>query len=90
MGEKSTAEAMRFETLKTAGGEGLAARLGRLVLPQRQAVDTPNYFAVASRGVVPHLTPDTIARHGGLSGAYMAMEDCESIYLRQIVRAVSG
>ncbi|KAJ0117031.1 tRNA-guanine transglycosylase [Diaporthe amygdali] len=68
-------EGMRFETLKTAGAEGLAARLGRLVLPQRQAVDTPNYFAVASRGVVPHLTPDTIARHGGLSGAYMAMED---------------
>lgn len=80
MSEESSPEGMRFETLKAAGGEGLGARLGRLVLPQRQAVDTPNYFALASRGVVPHLTPDTIARHGGLPGAYMAMEDSESIF----------
>lgn len=80
MSEKREAEGMRFETLKAAGGEGLAARLGRLVLPQRQAVDTPSFFAVASRGVVPHLTPDTIARHGGFSGAYMAMEDSKSIF----------
>lgn len=81
MSEERKAEGMRFETLKTAGGEGLAARLGRLVLPNRQAVDTPNYFAVASRGVVPHLTPDTVARHGGLTGAYMAMEDSKSIFI---------
>ncbi|KAI3396391.1 hypothetical protein diail_12199 [Diaporthe ilicicola] len=75
MSGQASAEGMRFETLKVVGGDGLAARLGRLVLPQRQAMDTPNYFAVASRGVVPHLTPDTIARHGRLSGAYMALED---------------
>ena len=78
MSDESRSEGMRFETLKAAGGEGLAARLGRLVLSHRQAVDTPNFFAVASRGVIPHLTPDTIARHGGFSGAYMAMEDSES------------
>ncbi|KAL1852002.1 hypothetical protein Daus18300_012357 [Diaporthe australafricana] len=75
MSEPARAEGMRFETLKAAAGDGLAARLGRLVLPKREALDTPNYFAVASRGVVPHLTPDTIAKYGGLSGAYMAMED---------------
>lgn len=77
MSEETRAEGMRFETLKASGAEGLAARLGRLVLPQRQAVDTPNYFAVTSRGVIPHLTPDTIARHGSVTGAYMAMEDSE-------------
>lgn len=77
MSDESRHEGMRFETLKAAGGDGLVARLGRLVLPQRQAVDTPNYFAVASRGVVPHLTPDTIAKYGGFSGAYIAMEDSE-------------
>lgn len=81
MSDDGRAEGMRFEALKSVGADGVVARLGRLVLPQRQVVDTPNYFAVASRGVVPHLTPDTIAKHGGFSGAYIAMEDSESIYI---------
>lgn len=77
---------MRFETLKVAGGDGLVARLGRLALPQRQAVDTPNYFAVASRGVVPHLTPDNIAKYGGFSGTYIAMEDMVEKSQKRITR----
>lgn len=68
---------MRFEILKAVGGHGASARLGRLTMPQRPAVDTPNFFAVTSRGAVPHLTPDTIARHGSFPGVYIAMEDCE-------------
>lgn len=71
-------EGMRFDILKAAAtgdGHGVAARLGRLALPQRKAIETPNFIAVASRGVVPHLTPDTISRHGSFSAIYMAMED---------------
>lgn len=81
MPDENEAEGMRFDILKAAAGDGTAARLGRLALPRRQAVDTPNYFAVTSRGTVPHLTPDTIAKYGSFSGAYMAMEDCESLLL---------
>lgn len=77
--EENDAEGMRFDILKAAAGDGAVARLGRLALPRRQAVDTPNYFAVTSRGTVPHLTPDMISRYGSFSGAYMAIEDCESI-----------
>lgn len=68
---------MRFDLLKTIANDGVNARLGRLALPRRHAVDTPNFFAIASRGVVPHLTPDNVARYGDLPGVYMAMEDCE-------------
>jgi len=69
-------EGMRFEILKAVGGHGATARLGRLTLPQRPAVDTPNFFAITSRGVVPHLTPDTIANYASFPGVYVAMEDC--------------
>ncbi|KUI71155.1 hypothetical protein VM1G_07007 [Cytospora mali] len=75
MCDSNEADGMRFDILRTAAGDGVAARLGRVTLPQRQATETPNFFAVSSRGVVPHLTPDTISRYGRFSGAYMAMED---------------
>lgn len=68
---------MRFVILKAVAGDGATARLGRLALPKRQPVDTPNFFAMTSRGVVPHLTPDTIARYGQFPGSYHALEDCE-------------
>ncbi|ROV87891.1 hypothetical protein VMCG_10289 [Cytospora schulzeri] len=75
MCDSNGAEGMKFDILKAAAGDGVAARVGRLTLPQRQSIETPNFFAVTSRGVVPHLTPDTIARYGRFSGVYMAMED---------------
>lgn len=71
-------EGMRFVILKAVGPNGASARLGRVSLPQRQTFDTPNFFAVTSRGAVPHLTPDTVARHGSFPGVYMAMEDCKT------------
>lgn len=60
--------------------EGAAARLGRLALPGRAAFDTPNYTSVASRGAVPHLTPDNMAKHVSPGPVYMALEDCESCF----------
>lgn len=66
-----------FKTLSSPkAGDGSAARLGRLSLPGRRSVDTPNYTGFTSRGVVPHLTPEIVPRHTGLSSAYMALEDC--------------
>lgn len=81
MPEGNEEEGMRFDILKAVAGDGTAARLGRLALPRREAVDTPNFFATTSRGVVPHLTPDTIAKYGSFPGVYMAMEDCECTYV---------
>ncbi|PTB62837.1 tRNA-guanine transglycosylase [Trichoderma citrinoviride] len=64
-----------FELVSSAALDGSAARLGRLSLPGKKAMDTPNFFALTSRGAVPHLTPDNLKRHTSLSGVYMALED---------------
>lgn len=72
------AEDMKFDLVKTIAGHGVTARLGRLAVPRREPLDTPNFLAVTSRGVLPHLTPDNLARHATFPGVYMALEDCES------------
>lgn len=70
---------MAFELLRSARTS--SARLGRLSVPRlggsagRAALDTPTYLAVTSRGAVPHLTPDMVARHTSFAGAYFAYED---------------
>ncbi len=77
MADAEKPAAMNFELLKAATGDAVAARLGRLLVSGRRAVETPNFFSAASRGVVPHMTPDNIKRHSQISGTYMALEDCE-------------
>ncbi|KAG6285986.1 hypothetical protein E4U09_006967 [Claviceps aff. purpurea] len=64
-----------FEILSTRVACSHAARLGRLSIPGRRPIDTPNYTAITSRGAIPHLTPDNVTRHTDLSSAYMALED---------------
>lgn len=66
-----------FEILSARVASSHAARLGRLSIPGRRPIDTPNYTAITSRGAIPHLTPDNVTRHTDLSSAYMALEDCE-------------
>ncbi|EAA29961.3 tRNA-guanine transglycosylase [Neurospora crassa] len=66
--------AMTFELLKTAVKDG-GARLGRLAFPGRRTVDTPNFFGLTSRGVIPHVTPDNVEKHLLTNGTYMALED---------------
>jgi queuine tRNA-ribosyltransferase len=67
-----------FELVTSAAADGSAARLGKMSLPGRKVIDTPNFFAVTSRGALPHLTPDNFRKHTSVSGVYMALEDCES------------
>lgn len=50
-------------------------RLGRLVVEGRKDLQTPNFIAVSSRGVVPHMTPDVIAASSQIRGIHMALED---------------
>ncbi|KAH8909111.1 tRNA-guanine transglycosylase [Coniochaeta sp. PMI_546] len=66
---------MRFDLLKAGLADGAGARLGRLVSSGTRTVDTPNFFAVTSRGAVPHVTPDNLSKHVPVQGAYMALED---------------
>jgi hypothetical protein len=54
-----------------------SARLGKLAMKGRKVIETPNFLAVASRGVVPHITPDVISQHTSIGGVHMALEDCK-------------
>ena len=60
---------------------GNGPRLARLSLEGRNQINTPNFFAISSRGVLPHLTPDAISAHTQVRGVHMALEDCESSIL---------
>ncbi|KAM4056062.1 queuine tRNA-ribosyltransferase domain-containing protein [Hirsutella rhossiliensis] len=64
-----------FQLLSSPATNGCAARLGRLALPGRRVIETPNYTAVTSRGAVPHLTPDNLSKHTTVGAAYLALED---------------
>lgn len=66
-----------FELLRSAAADVGVPRLGRLTIANRRVIETPNFLAVASRGVIPHLTPDNTIRHTKFDAAYMALEDCQ-------------
>jgi queuine tRNA-ribosyltransferase subunit QTRTD1 len=53
------------------------ARLGSLQLPGRKVIETPNFFAITSRGVIPHMTPDVISDYTRFNGVHLALEDCK-------------
>lgn len=67
---------MRIFTIQKAF-ESAGLRLGRLSLPGKKVLDTPNYIGNTSRGVVPHLSPDNFRSHTNLPGVYLALEDCK-------------
>jgi queuine tRNA-ribosyltransferase subunit QTRTD1 len=72
------AKRLAFEILSRVDPNVVGLRLGRLVMKDRQDLMTPNFFAVSSRGVVPHITPDVISADTQIGGVHMALEDCES------------
>lgn len=67
-------EMLQF-SLRHLENKTIPPRLGRL-LSHTQNINTPNYVIPTSRGIVPHLTPDTMHRHCNVSAAYVALEDC--------------
>lgn len=52
-------------------------RCGTLSFPNRAPIATPHYIALSSRGVVPHITQDTMRSSTSITGIYAALEDCE-------------
>ena len=54
------------------------ARLASLTVQNRPSIQTPHYLVPTSRGVIPHLSPDTLQRHTNISAVYIGLEDCKS------------
>lgn len=77
-GLPGTGRKILFEILSHLDNNVAGPRLGRLSIQGRRDLETPNFFAVTSRGVVPHLTPDLISAHAHIGGVHMALEDCKS------------
>jgi queuine tRNA-ribosyltransferase subunit QTRTD1 len=76
-GLSGTGRKILFEILTHIDPNSAGPRLGRLSIQGRRDLETPNFFAVTSRGVVPHLTPDVISAHTQVGGVHMALEDCK-------------
>jgi len=77
-------------TIIRSASTGLGPRLGRLSLPSRNAIDTPHYLGITSRGVVPHLSQDNFARLSSISGVYVGLEDCKSHYHNCTMSSLTG
>jgi len=75
MGSESVKKLL-FEVLSHVD-PSVSARLGRLRVQGRKDLDTPNFMAVGSRGVVSHLSPDVLAANTQVGGIHMALEDCK-------------
>ena len=75
---------LAFEILTHVDSSVVRARVGRLTLKGRQDLITPNFIAVSSRGVIPHITPDVVSSDTQIGGIHLALEDCEFM-LRPIV-----
>lgn len=74
---KKGAKSLSFELLGVTDPHAAAPRLGLLAVKDRKVLETPNFVAVTSRGVVPHMTPDVIAASSRIGGVHMALEDCK-------------
>jgi len=71
------AKRLSFQILSHINSSTFGSRLGRLSVQGRKDLDTPNFMAISSRGVIPHITPDMIAAHTQVGGVHMALEDCK-------------
>jgi queuine tRNA-ribosyltransferase accessory subunit len=80
-GLPATGRRIMFEIVSHLDANAAGPRLGRLSLNGRRDLETPNFFAVTSRGVVPHLTPDGVSAHTRIGGVHLALEDCKRQYL---------
>jgi queuine tRNA-ribosyltransferase subunit QTRTD1 len=66
-----------FKLLNENDSSSVTPRLGELRIAERENLNTPNFFAVSSRGVIPHTSPDAISSHTMVGGIHIALEDCE-------------
>jgi queuine tRNA-ribosyltransferase accessory subunit len=69
------ARGMESEEMLKSTASSLARR--SLISLTGKAIETPHYVAVTSRGVVPHVSPDVLARHTSIKAVYFGLEDCK-------------
>ncbi len=74
---KEGGKRLLFELLSHVDPGFAGPRLGRLKMAGRKDLETPNFFAISSRGVIPHVAPDVVSAHTRIGGVHMALEDCE-------------
>ncbi|ESZ96237.1 tRNA-guanine transglycosylase family protein [Sclerotinia borealis F-4128] len=74
MAPKNTTR-LGFQILSTLDHNTFGPRLGRLSVEGRKDLETPDFIAITSRGVIPHMTPDVIAAHARVPGVHFALED---------------
>ncbi|KAK5038087.1 hypothetical protein LTS07_001555 [Exophiala sideris] len=67
---------LKFVLQQHATASESAARIGQLALRSRPSINTPNYMVPSSRGVIPHLSQDSLQKHTRISAVYVPLEDC--------------
>ena len=78
-------EMLSFSVVKSAGPNAINPRLGTLIIPRRKPIQTPHFIALTSRGVVPHISQDTLRDNTKVKGVYLALEDCEAPFYDRAV-----
>lgn len=64
----------RFRLIPTTTNNAL--RSGELMI-KGQNIPTPQFIVPTSRGAVPHITPDVLAKHTSIKAVHFGLEDCK-------------
>lgn len=73
--ETSTPSEMTFSVLSSAAPV-LAPRVGKLAIPGRQAISTPHFVPLTTRGAVSHIAHDVLRKETAINSLYLGLEDC--------------
>ncbi|KAF7596592.1 hypothetical protein BBP40_000993 [Aspergillus hancockii] len=73
--QRSPDEMVNFSLLNSATTSILAPRLGKLTLAGRNAILTPHYIPLTSRGALPHISHDVMREQTAIGGLYFGLED---------------
>lgn len=74
--ETSVIHEMTF-TLLSPAVPVLGPRVGNLALASRQAISTPHYVPLTSRGAVSHIAHDVMRKETEINSLYIGLEDCK-------------
>ncbi|KAJ5191551.1 uncharacterized protein N7498_010536 [Penicillium cinerascens] len=72
--ETSTPSEMTFSVLSSAAPV-LAPRVGKLAIPGRQAISTPHFIPLTTRGAVSHIAHDVMRKETAINSLYIGLED---------------
>ncbi|KAJ5665246.1 uncharacterized protein N7477_007694 [Penicillium maclennaniae] len=72
--EASTTTEMNFSILSSAAPV-LAPRVGTLAIPGRQAIATPHFVPLTTRGAVSHIAHDMVRKGTAINSLFIGLED---------------